>query len=326
MYAAFKNRLYDWIFQPRGTESGAIVLVQRRVFILPTRHGFAYAVTLVLMLVGSVNYGLSLGYILAFLLVGLGINAMLHTFRNLAHLRVSPGRVAPVFAGTRARFTLRIENPGASDRFQIGLTRDRKVAEFHDIATRRDAVASVLVPAPQRGLLRPGRLALFTRYPLGLFHAWSYLDPDVQCVVYPRPAPPGTPLPSDESAAGSGAVYGRGQDDFSGLRPYHPGDSLRHIAWKAAARGQGLLTKQFTGRADAELWLDWRQLPATMGVEQKLSQLARWIIDAQTQGMSFGLRLPGTTVPMAGGDAQRERCLEALALYDHRDGRPSQPA
>lgn len=322
MYAALKNRLYDWIFQSRGPESGAIVLVQRRIFILPTRHGIAYAVTLVLMLIGSINYDLSLGYILTFLLVGLGINAMLQTFRNLAHLRVAPGRAAPIFAGEQARFTLRLENPSTSDRFEVGLTRDRKVADFHDIAAYRDAVASVLVPGPRRGLLRPGRLTLFTRYPLGLFHAWSYLDHDVQCVVYPRPAPPGAPLPPDESSAGSGALHGQGQEDFSGLRPYHPGDSPRHIAWKAAARGE-LLTKQFTGRADAELWLDWRQLPATMDVEQKLSQLARWCIDAQTRGMSFGLRLPGTTVPMAAGEHQRERCLEALALYDHEDGRRS---
>jgi uncharacterized protein (DUF58 family) len=326
MYAALKNRVHNWIFQPRSAESGAIVLVQRRVFILPTRQGLVYALTLVLMLIGSINYGLSLGYILTFLLVGLGINAMLHTFRNLAHLRVSPGRVAPVFAGEHARFTLRIENPGASERFEIGLTRDREPAEFHDIAAYRDAVASVLVAAPRRGLLRPGRLTLFTRYPLGLFNAWSYVGPDVQCVVYPRPAPPGVSLPPDESSAGSGALYGHGQDDFSGLRPYHPGDSPRHIAWKAAARGQGLLTKQFTGRADAELWLDWRQLPPTMGVEQKLSQLARWVLDAHYRGMSFGLRLPGMTVPMAAGDAQRERCLEALALYEERDERPAQPA
>lgn len=326
MYAALKKRVNDWIFQPRDPQGGVVILVQRRVFILPTRHGIAYAITLVLMLIGSINYDLSLGYVLTFLLVGLGINAMLHTFRNLAHLQVSPGRVAPIHAGEHARFTLKIGNPGARDRFEVGITRDNKVAEFQDVAAQRDTVATVLVPGSRRGLLRPGRVTLFTCYPLGLFRAWSYLDLDAQCIVYPRLAVPGAPLPPVEFSSGNGALYGRGQEDFSGLRPYHPGDSPRHIAWKAAARGQGLLTKQFTGRADAELWLDWRQLPAAMDVEQKLSQLARWVVDAQTRGMSFGLRLPGTTVPMAAGDAQRERCLKALALYDHNDERASQPA
>jgi uncharacterized protein (DUF58 family) len=177
---------------------------------------------------------------------------------------------------------------------------------------------SVDVPAPRRGLLRPGRLVVFTRYPLGLFHAWSYLDLDTHCVVYPAPAPPGTPLPREESALGTGALDGQGQEDFSGLRQYHAGDSLRHVAWKAAARGEDLLTKNFSGRADAQLWLDWRQLPANMAVEHKLSLLARWVIDGHARGASFGLRLPGTTVPLAGGAAQHERCLEALALFDLR--------
>jgi len=160
-------------------------------------------------------------------------------------------------------------------------------------------------------------LTLFTRYPLGLFHAWSYLDLDVQCVVYPRPARPGA-LPPQVSSEGSGALHGQGQEDFSGLRQYHPGDSPRHIAWKAAARDQGLLTKQFSGRADAELWLDWQQLPATMDVEARLSQLTRWVIDAQASSVSYGLRLPGMTLPVATGEAHRERCLEALALFDVR--------
>jgi uncharacterized protein (DUF58 family) len=318
MYAALKNRLSAWIFQPRGPESGTITLVQRRVFILPTRPGVVFGATLVLMLIGSINYGLSLGFVLTFLLVGLGITGMLHTFRNLAHLRVSPGRAPPVFAGEPAHFTLRLENPGAGERHEIGLTADRVAVDFREIPAKQSVLAGVHIPAPRRGLLRPGRLTLFTRFPLGLFHAWSYVDLDLQCVVYPRPAPPGLPLPRQMAAEGSGALHGEGQEDFSGMRQYHPGDSPRHIAWKAAARDQGLLTKQFSGRADAELWLDWRQLPAAMDIEAKLSQLARWVLDAEAAGVSYGLRLPGTTVPVATGDAHRERCLEALALFDLR--------
>ena len=330
LYAALKERLSAWIFRPRGPEAGTIVLVQRRIFILPTRQGIVFAATLLLMLIGSINYGLSLGFVLTFLLGGLGITAMLHTFRNLAHLKVAPGRAPPVFAGERARFTVRLENPGMAARHEIGLTSDRVVMDFHHIPAQQQALAGVDVPAPRRGLLRPGRLTLFTRYPLGLFHAWSYVDLDVQCVVYPRPAPPGLPLPPQTAAEGSGALHGEGQEDFSGMRPYHPGDSPRHIAWKAAARDGGLLTKQFSGRADAELWLDWRQLPAGMDVEARLSQLTRWVLDAQATGVSYGLRLPGATLPVASGEAHRERCLEALALFDprspERDGPPARSA
>lgn len=321
MYATLRNHLYNWLFQIRGPHTGPIVLVQRRVFILPTRQGLVFAGVLVLMLVGSINYALSLGFVLTFLLVGLGLNAMIYTFRNLARLIVSGGRVHPVFAGDTASFPVHLENPGYISRHAIGLTADKKTAVYADVPARQSAVVSIGIPAPHRGRLRPGRLTIFTRYPLGLYYAWSYLDFGSHCLVYPRPAPAGTPLPAAAAGAGSGTLQGRGQEDFSGLRQYSPGDSPRHIAWKAVARGEELLTKQFSGRANTELWLDWRHLSARLDTEQKLSCLARWVLDAHAAGLSYGLRIPGRTVDPAQGEAQRERCLEALALFGIDDER-----
>jgi uncharacterized protein (DUF58 family) len=316
MYAALKNRFYTWLFQWRGPETGAIVLVQRRVFILPTRQGLVFAVVLLVMLAGSINYSLGLGFVLTFLLGALGVNAMIYTFRNLANLRIMGGRTRPVFAGDTALFTVHLENGGDADRYAIGLTHDRKQASFVDLMARSSTPATAAVPAPRRGVLRPGRLTLFTRFPLGLYYAWAYLDLDLRCIVYPRPAPAGLPMPPAATSAGAGAERGQGQEDFSGLRQYNLGDSPRHIAWKAAARDQGLLTKQFTGRAETELWLDWAQLPPQMGVEERLSHLARWVLDAHAAGLTYGLRLPGANVEMAAGVAQRDRCLETLALYN----------
>jgi uncharacterized protein (DUF58 family) len=114
------------------------------------------------------------------------------------------------------------------------------------------------------------------------------------------------------------------------LRQYHVGDSPRHVAWKAAARDRGLLTKQFSGQAETELWLDWHQLPVHMDGEEKLSRLTRWVLDAHARGMAFALRLPGKTVEPASGMGQRDRCLEALALFNTEDKRngnsPPRPA
>jgi uncharacterized protein (DUF58 family) len=316
MYVALKNRFYDWLFQLRGPESGVIELVQRRVFILPTQQGLVFALSLLVMVIGSINYTLGLGFVLAFLLTALGVNGMIYTFRNLASLKIARGRAQPVFAGSDAQFTVHIENSGGTGRHAIGLTQDRKRAVFVDLPARSTTAAAIGVPAPRRGILRPGRLTLFTRYPLGLYYAWAYLELDMQCIVYPRPAEPALPLPRATASVGTGTEHGSGQEDFAGLRQYHVGDSPRHVAWKAAARDQGLLTKLFSGRADTELWLDWSRLPRQMGIEERLSHLARWVLDAHDAGHAYGLRLPGTTVDVAAGDAQRERCLEALALFD----------
>lgn len=319
MLAALKTRLNDWIFQPRPPEAGAIVLAQRRVFILPTRLGVLFALLLLMMLLGAINYTLSLGFVLTFLLVALAFNAMFYTFRNLVRLRVSAGRSEPVFAGEAAQFTLHLANTSRHHRFAIGLSRERRGGSadaYADVPAGAATQLRTSLPTQHRGAMRPGRLTLYTEFPLGLYHAWSYVNPDVTCIVYPRPAPAGLPMPAAEATRGSGTSHGTGHDDFAGLRAYHPGDPPRHVAWKAAARGQGLLTKQFSGEAAREMWLSWDDLPPRMAVEEKLSCLTRWVLDAHAQNLSYGLRLPGVELAMAGGEAQRGRCLEALALFE----------
>jgi uncharacterized protein (DUF58 family) len=319
MIAAAKARFTNWLFQHRGPESGAIVLSQRRVFIVPSRYGLTFAVVLLMMLIGAINYTLSLGFVLTFMLVALAFNGMLYTFRNLARLSVTPARTASVFAGEPATFTLRLTNHADYPRLAIGIARERLARDgntYVDVPAHSSAELSICIPAERRGRLQPGRLTLYTRYPLGLYYAWSYVHTNATCVVYPRPAAAGVPLPESSTAAGSGAALGPGQDDFSGLRTYRPGDSPRHIAWKAAARGQGLYTKQFSGQAAREVWLSWEHLPSRMDVEEKLSRLARWVLDAHALHLSYGLRLPDQEIPLDSGEAHRHRCLEALAMFD----------
>ena len=171
------------------------------------------------------------------------------------------------------------------------------------------------MPAPKRGRLALGRVMLETRFPLGLFRAWSYVEPDARCVVYPRPERSPLPPFSGQAAAGALRTQTAGSDDFAGLRGYQRSDSPRHIAWKAVARSEDLLTKQFAGEAAAELWLD-ALLPAGLALEQRLSRLAGWVLAAERAGAHYGLRLPGVEIAPARGDVHRAACLQALALCD----------
>ena len=324
VYPAARRRIARWLFRTGGAAARDVVLVQRRVFILPTRQGLLFGGILILMLLGSVNYNLSVGYILTFLLAAMGLTAMLHTFRNLALLKITAGHAPAVFAGERARFSVTIENPSGHGRYAIGLTHDRRTAEYVKIPPRQTTRATIAVPAPRRGVLRPGRLTLFTRYPLGWYRAWSYLELDLHCLVYPHPAPPGV-LPPAVAAGASGPLHGTGEEDFAGLRPYAPGDAPKRIAWKAAAREQTLLTKQFSGRTSAQRWLAWEHLPPHLGTEEKLSRLTRWVLDAHADGVAYGLKLPSTTIALDSGEPHRDRCLEALALHDLHDDAAATP-
>ena len=305
---------YQWVFKRRAPEPGVVFLSQRRVYILPTRHGLSFGVSLILMLIGSINYNLSLGYVLTFLLAGLGIVSILHTFRNLVHLYVSAGRVSPVFAGDFCQFQIVFENRSDFERYSLDLVCGAARTRI-DIPAHRHCTADLSVKADKRGWLQLARVTIDTRFPLGLMRAWSYVQPDMRALVYPRPDTAALPVPETDSETGDAASTGAGTDDFAGLRPYQASDSPRHVAWKASARSETLLTKFFAGRASSEAWFDWDKLPLGMHLEGRLSRLARWVMLAEERGLRYGLKLPGTTVPLGEGFLHRERCLRELALF-----------
>jgi uncharacterized protein (DUF58 family) len=244
---------------------------------------------------------------------------MVHTARNLARIAVSTGRAEPAFAGESAQFRIYLDGRSGYDRPAILARHVGSGSQFViDIPPQALAEVVLAVPARRRGWLPLGRVLLETRFPLGLFRAWSYVEPDARCLVYPQPERTPLPAPLTEAAAGALRSQAAGSDDFSGLRTYQLSDSPRHVAWKAVARSDELLTKQFTGEAAAELWLDWRLLPATAGLEQRLSRLAGWVLAAERAGAFYGVRLPGVEIAPGRGDAHAGTCLQALALYELR--------
>jgi uncharacterized protein (DUF58 family) len=318
------NRVYG--FTP--PEDGAVVLSHRRVYIVPARLGWMFGVTLVILLIGSINYALSLGFALTFLLAGLGVAGMVHTVRNLGRLRISTGRVEPVFAGESAQFRIYLQNDAKYERIAV-LVRHLGggAQQVFDIPVESTAQVVLAAPATARGWLPLGRVMLETRFPVGLFRAWSYVEPAARALVYPRPEPSPLPPPAVDANAGQASAQAAGNDDFSGLRNYQLSDSPRHVAWKAVARAEEMLTKQFHGEAAAQLWLDWALLPPSLDVEARLSRLAGWVLAAEKSGALYGLRMPGTELAPARGEAHRAACLEALALFgldDRKEGSDGQ--
>lgn len=312
MFAALKKTFRNWAFR-RTVETGTVTLTQRRIYILPSRQGLGFAVVLMVMLLGDINYNLSLGYVLTFLLAMMAVMSMLYAFRNLAHLQIRAGHVAPVFAGEDARFVFHFDNLNALARHQLVLQDDAQHRIVFDLAARTSSSVPLAIPATRRGWMDSERLTLYTEFPLGLFHAWTYIHFDVRALVYPQPAAP-LPLPARSAQNGTGKLYTTGDEDFAGLRNYVAGDALPRIAWKAWAREQGLQVKQFADPQGQELWLDWEQV-APLTLEQKLQVLTRWVLDADAQGLLYGLRLPNSELPPQNNPAHQTECLRRLALF-----------
>jgi uncharacterized protein (DUF58 family) len=288
-----------------------------RLYILPTRAGLLYAVTLFIMLLTAINYTLALGHALVFLLASLAFIAMLYTHKNLLGLTLLVQESDPVFKDEIARFQIKVE---ADDKVRPSLNFSCKGAEAQLLHLNdKTAIVPLALPAVRRGWLLLPRLRVETCHPLGLFNAWTSPWLAGRCLVYPKPV--FSPLPKALPIAGkSGSGRGEsGEDDFAGFRERQPSDSLHHVAWKAAARydeDKPLLVKLFSGGALEELWLTWEEAGTPENdMETRLSILTGWVISAEQSGTGYGLVLPGFNLSPARGSAHFRRCLSILALY-----------
>ncbi|HTY50520.1 MAG TPA: DUF58 domain-containing protein [Steroidobacteraceae bacterium] len=311
--AAPQRRMAAWVRQRQGPDQPPLVLQRRRLYILPTRAGWGFALLLLLMLIAGLNYANSIALLVTFLLAGLALVAMHACHRNLLRLTVGELTADPAFAGGHARLYLRLaETTGVA---RPGLAADGAgiAAVDCDLAARAAAGLELALPASRRGLLPLPRLRITTTFPCGLFRAWTWLHVPLAVLVYPRPLG-SRPLPAAPGARHGGLPAGGQADEWSGLRPFREGDSPRQVAWKAYARGAPLMVKEYSAAGSAERSFDFNTL-AGMDTEQRLSQLARWVVDAEAAGERYTLTLPGMRIAPDRGHAHRHRCLAALALH-----------
>ena len=293
-----------------------------RIYILPTRSWAVLCAVLVAMWYAALSQNNSVAYLLMFFLASVVMVSAVHAHFALAGLRLRVGRVEPVFAGDTARVPVEIINPTRRARLALHVAPNGRVfrENAHAAVGTLGAGGSRTVELPaqteRRGRLPLRRLALTTVYPMGFFRSWRYEPADCDCVVYPKPRG-SLPMPSGvaftaEAVAGTGA----GGDDYTGVRPYQTGESQRHVDWRAAARGQPLLIKQFTGTGSRRLWFEYAEVAGFGDVEDRMSQMCRWIVDAEAQGFAYGLRLPSFETEPGRGPSHQRRCLEALAVFE----------
>lgn len=311
---SFRTKARSWAHKRQGVDTPPVTLHRQRVYILPSKQGIAFAVLLFAMLMGSMNYNNNLGFALTFLLAGLALVSMFHCHRNIVGLIVRPGLSKAVFVGQIAELPIQIRNPSKSASFAIEVNYDGQSQGHVDIPPNSARTVGIRVKATRRGKLTISRFSIATHFPMNLFRAWVWIHMNHSCLVYPKPVHTALKPPNVATDTGGAQDNQESGDDFAGLREFHPGDPPRHIAWKAFARTEELLVRQFAGTTVATQWLDYASTPAP-DAETKLSLLCRWILDAHHAQNAFGLRLPDQTIPPNLGDNHKHECLSALALF-----------
>ena len=315
-----RQRVRGW-WQLRHPVTDTWMLDQRNIYILPTRGGLAFGLTLVVMLFASINYQLNLGYVLTFLLAGAGLVSIHLTHGTLRGLTLRLRPPAPVFAGEAALLEVVMSNTGGA-RHGIGLRfQEQRIEQrgaWCDVPALGQASAHLSVVPATRGWHALPTLVVETQFPFGLFRAWTHWRPASQVLAYPKPEQPTPALPPAQSAPGGAPQARAGQGgELDGVRAWRRSDGLRQVVWKKVARSGQLVSRDTVAENSRELWLDWH---ATLGAdragpEARLSRLAAWALAAERQGLSYGLRLPGQQLAPDRGEAHQRRLLRELALW-----------
>ena len=313
--ASFRNRLFEYaerrlpaLTRLKRVEPLPIRLDRHRIYVLPTRFGLMLSSLLLVMLLGALNYNNNPALLLTCLLAAAAYQSVFAAFATLNRLQVAALRVDPGHAGGDLEFHVHFHiagRPRRSLRLRAG------EAEI-DFDLERDGAACFRIAAPRRGWQRPGRLRLSSEFPFGLFEVWSWLNPEFAALVYPRLEPDPPPLPRHGAQAQDEAERSSG-DELAALRAYQTGDPPRNIAWKASARRDELLVKEFETPRGHEIVLDYA---AQRGLahEDRLSRLAAWVEMAESRRTPYALSLPQTRIDAGLGPQHRHACLRVLAL------------
>ena len=319
---ALRQRMRRW-FEARLPLQDSITLTQRTVYILPTRPGLMLALTLLVLLVASINYQLNLGYLLTFMLAGcavVGMHVCHGTLRGLA-LHIAAPEAA--FAGASVQLGVHLHNAARHPRYGIGVAlMDTPHWSWTDVPAQGSTTVQLAFIATQRGVHRLPTLTAETRFPLGTFRVWTVWRPAAQVLVYPAPELQAPALPPGEPRSG-GALQAptHGQAEFDGVRPYRRGDPRKHVVWKKAAKTDTLVSRDAPQAQSTMLWLDLEQAQKSVRShapgrqrELALSRLCAWVLQAEQRRLRYGLRLGNQEIAPDTGTAHQQRCLQALAL------------
>ena len=313
MRAFIQQRMNRWLERQIPAQR-AVRLDRGKVFIFPSKAGFGYLALLVLLWLLGTNYENNLIFAFTYLLTGFFLVAMLQSFANLGGLEVRFSHADPAYAGELVALRVVISQKGR--RYRDDLNMRFPGGSREELSLLGDeAQTTLLTRGNHRGWLRPGRLCLESRFPLGLFRVWTHLDLDCKALVYPRPINSEITSRGGASRGDGPLTSGEGSEDFVALRDYQPGESRQRVAWKHYARGQGLHTKHYADPQDKRLWLDWDDYQG-LDREARLSRLCGRLLEIHRSGDAYGLRLPGLEIEPARSEAHKTRLLRELAQFE----------
>lgn len=265
-------------------------------------------------------------------------------WRSLRHLRVR--RIVPesIVAGQpfQLRYIVSNEHRWAiarsvilEDVFPNGSRDGAPQAFIRSLRPGESVTLNVPFVCHRRGRIPLDAVRFISRFPFNLVTKAVRLKTSQELIVCPALGrmliDPGSAARSTEAAA-SAANSGRsrGDEEYSGIREYRHGDSVRKIYWRRSARTGQLVIRETTQSVHKLYWCvidsrsNARDADETAALEATMSAAATFICSSLEQGASVGLICNGdplVILPPGSGRAYRPRLLRELALREggHED-------
>lgn len=290
---------------------------RRELYILPTRIGWYYSLILISLFGIAIKFDNQAAFMMLFILISVALVAMIYTHNNVIGLSLNTKPSQSVFLGEPAHFPVTLTNSSAKPRNAVWLI----CGGFHrlcNLTAGESQIVELKLPTLHRGYLNCDPITLSSQFPIGVFFCWTKrFNSTHRCLVYPQPLNL-VPLPEDGSNEGQQQQHASirvGAEDFAGMKSYQAGDRLRDIHWPSLAKTNKLVSIQYENQSNSSVNLSWFLLPASLGIEDRLSQLCYWIIQAEQDGVRYQLEMPNNTLAFDKGLTHYHACLRVLALW-----------
>lgn len=201
----------------------------------------------------------------------------------------------------------------------------RPLAYFTYVPHRARAEQRIDLVFPQRGQVTINGFAISTGFPFGFFRFGRRLQTrDVELVIYPELKPVGDELHLLPMNFGQRQAMrrGRGQELYA-LRDYQSQDDVRHIDWKATARTNRFIVREFAAEDDRRVAVvfDTRPPAGEESIKNQHGRLERGVTLAASlvshfvqEGIEVSLQI-GTDAGVYDNDREHlYACLRRLAL------------
>lgn len=289
------------------------VLHERNVYIIPSAFGWLFALLLITLFTGAVNYQLSTAFLMTFMLAMLAFLSAIEANNNLKGIRIHCQPLADTAQGEQVQIQLWLVADQPS-RYGLYLYFEGQAGIHLDQIPPEGCSVQMRLTAVKRGLFTLPRLIIQSRYPFGFFTVWGYARLTQSCYIYPQAIAPGY-WPQPRSLSEQDQPMADGDEEYYELvEVKNPWQAVNRIAWKIAARNQGWFLKNMRSPQSDSYYFSLQDLNQ-FETELALQYLSWWVQQAEIQGDSYGLALQDNLIPPGHGELHLRTCLRALAIY-----------